>query len=103
MNTAVINIKVEPKTKKEAQKVAEEMGISLSGLVNGLLKQVVKTKEVTFSAREEPSAYLIQSLKETEKEIKQGWISPSFDNAEDALAWLRNPKAKYANQLHKKV
>ncbi|MBI2017924.1 type II toxin-antitoxin system RelB/DinJ family antitoxin [Candidatus Daviesbacteria bacterium] len=103
MQTAVINIKVEPKTKKEAQKVAEEMGISLSGLINGFLKQVVKTKTVTLSAKEEPSEYMIQSLKEAEDDIKAGRVSPTFDNAKDAIAWLHNPKAKYANQLRKKV
>lgn len=103
MNTAVINIKVEPKTKREAQRVAEEIGVSLSGLLNGFLKHLIRTRTVTFSAHEEPSEYLIQSLKEAEKEIKEGWVSPSFDNAEGAVAWLRDPKAKYANQLRKKV
>lgn len=103
MNTAVINIKVEPKTKKLAQKIAEDMGISLSGLIHGLLKQVIRTREVTLSANEEPSEYLIQSLKEAEREIKEGWISPSFDNVEDAIAWLDHPKRKYVNQLRKKV
>lgn len=103
MNTAVVNVKVEHKTKKEAQEIAQEMGISLSGLINGLLKQVIRTREVTLSVKEEPSEYLIQSLKEVEKEVKKGWVSPSFDNVEDAIAWLDNPKRKYVNQLRKKV
>ena len=79
------------------------MGISLSRLIHGLLKQAIKTKTVTFTAKEEPTEYLIQSLKEAEKEIKEGWVSPSFDNAEDAIVWLDNPKSKYVNQLRKKV
>lgn len=103
MQTAVINIKVEPKTKREAQRVAEEIGISLSGLINGFLKHLIRTRTVTFSATEEPSKYLIQALKEAEKEIKMGWVSPTFDNIEGALAWLDNPKRKYVNQLRKKV
>ena len=103
MNTAVINIKIEPKIKRQAQTVAEDMGISLSSLVNGFLKQVIKTKTFTFRVAEEPSKYFIQSMKEVEDEIKNGWVSPTFDNTEDALVWLHNPKAKYANQLRKKV
>ncbi len=103
MNTAVINIKVEPKTKKEAQRVAEEIGVSLSGLLNGFLKHLIRTRTVTFSAGEQPSEYLVQSLREAEKEIKKGWVSPSFDNAEDAITWLDNPKRKYVNQIREKV
>ncbi|TSC88286.1 MAG: Uncharacterized protein G01um10147_191 [Microgenomates group bacterium Gr01-1014_7] len=103
MNTAVINIKIEPKIKRQAQTAAEEMGISLSSLINGFLKQIIKTKTFTFRAAEEPSEYFIQSMKEVEEEIKNGWVSPTFDNSEDAIAWLHDPKAKYANQLRKKV
>ena len=64
MSQAVVVAKTDPQTKKEAQKVAEKMGISLSGLINGLLKEVIKTKRVTFSAEDEiPSARLIKSIK----------------------------------------
>ena len=102
MQTAVINIKTEPKVKKEAQVVAKKLGFSLSSLIDGYLRQLIRTKEVSFRL-EEPSEYMIKSLKEAEQEIKEGWVSPSFDNAEDAVAWLNDPKAKYVNQLRKKV
>ena len=72
MNTAVINIKTEPQVKKKAQVVAEEMGISLSSLINGFLRHLIKTKTVTFTAREEPSPWLIQALKESKEDIKRG-------------------------------
>ena len=103
MNTAVINIKTNPTTKKEAQKVAEELGLSLSGIINGFLKHLVRTKSVAFSVSEEPTQYLLDSLKESEQNIKDGWVSPAFDNAEDALKWLKDPKAKYERQLRKKI
>lgn len=103
MNTAVINIKTHPETKKKAQKIAEELGLSLSSVINGYLKQLIKTKRVEFSLSEEPSQYLIDSLKESKADIKAGRISPSFDNAEDALAWLDDPKRKYVYQLKQKV
>lgn len=103
MQTAVINLRVEPQTKEKAQIVARQLGLSLSSVIEGLLAQFIRTKTVHFSLKEEPTEYLIRSLKEAEKEIKQGWVSPSFDNTDDAIAWLRDPKAKYANQLRKKV
>lgn len=103
MNTAVINIKTNPQTKKQAQKVVEEMGLSLSGVINGFLKQLVKTKEIHFNLLEEPSEYMIQALKEAKEDIKAGRVSPSFSSVKDAIAWLKDPKAKYENQIRKKV
>ena|SRR5579884_2096664 len=104
MNTAVINVKTTPETKKKAHQVAEELGFSLSSLVNAFLKQLIKTKSVSFSASdEEPTEYLIQALKESQEDVEKGRVSPAFDNAKDARAWLDNPKRKYANQVRKKV
>jgi addiction module RelB/DinJ family antitoxin len=97
MNTAVINIKTNPEVKAKAQKVAEELGFSLSSLINGYLRHLVKTRTAHFTTSEEPTEYLIQALKESEKDIKAGRVSPSFDNADDAVKWLNNPNAKYAN------
>jgi addiction module RelB/DinJ family antitoxin len=53
MNSQVITIKVDPTTKKQAQKVAEELGLSLSAVLKGFLKQFIRNKTVTFSADDE--------------------------------------------------
>lgn len=88
MNTAVINLKTDPKTKKAAQKVAEELGISLSGLINGFLKDMIQTKSVHFSADEEvPSAYMIKALKENQKDKKAGNLI-SFNSWEEERKYL---------------
>ncbi len=97
MNTAVVNVKVHKDVKKQAQKVAAEMGVSLSALINGFLKRLIKTKTVRFSTREEPSAWMIKELKKSREDIKAGRISPPFDNTDDAIAWLNDPKARYQN------
>lgn len=103
MNTAVINIKTNPKTKKEAQEVAEALGLSLSAVINGFLTHMIKTKTVVFSDSEEPSEYLIKALEQSKKDIKEGWVSPTFDSIEDEVKWLNDPNAKYIRQLRKKV
>ncbi len=104
MNTAVINIKIEPVVKREAQKIAEELGFSLSSLINSYLRQIIRTKTIFVSTvKEEPSEYLLESLKESKKDIEKGRVSPHFDNAKGAKAWLDNPKRKYAYQIHKKI
>ena len=87
MNTAVINIKTHPQTKKLAQKTARELGLSLSDVINGLLRQFVQTKEITYRAEEKPTPYLIKALKESTEDIKAGRFV-SFDKEEDAIAYL---------------
>lgn len=98
MNTAVISTKIDLQTKREAQKTAHALGIPLSVVIKAFLKQFIKTKTIEVSARhEEPSEYLIQTIKQAEKDWKKGRVSPTFDNAEKAIAWLNDPKAKYKN------
>lgn len=88
MNTAVINIKVRPEVKRNARKLADDLGMSLSGLVNVLLKQVIRTKIITLSTSEEkPSEYLIRALRESEEDIKAGRVV-SFKSGEHALRYL---------------
>ncbi|MBI2613440.1 MAG: type II toxin-antitoxin system RelB/DinJ family antitoxin [Candidatus Levybacteria bacterium] len=53
MNTAVINIKTDPKVKAQAKKIARKLGFSLSSIINAFLKQLIKTRRVTFSLDEE--------------------------------------------------
>lgn len=87
MNTAIVNVKVNPVIKKQAQQVAEELGLSLSALVNGFLKHLVKTKTVTFSASEEPTPYLLRVLKESKEDIKARRVI-SFKNPKESLSYL---------------
>ena len=92
MNSAAIYIKTDPKVKKEAQRVAKELGFSLSSLINGWLRQLVKTKEVSFSTHthenEIPNARLRRSMREAKKNLKSGNHSPVFNTGEEAVAWL---------------
>ena len=99
MNTAVINIKVDPKVKSKAQNIASELGFSLSSLINGYLKNLVKTKTVHFSLKsnEEPSEYMIKALKRSEEDRIAGRVSPSFSNARNAIKWLNDSKSRLIN------
>jgi len=97
MNTAIINVKVKPEEKVEAQRVAEELGLPLSVIIKGFLKQLVRTQSINFSTAEEPSEYLIASLKAADEHIKAGRVSPTFNNAGDAIAWLNDPKRDVEN------
>lgn len=89
MHTTAIYVRTDPEIKAKAQKVAKELGLSLSSLLNGWLRQLIKTKTVTFRAvNEKPSKYLLEMVKKAEQDRKEGKASPKFDNAKDAIAWL---------------
>lgn len=95
MNTAVINLRVDSLVKSQAQNVAEELGFSLSSLINAFLKQITRTGSVSFAIPEEPSEYLLASLAESEKDIKAGKISPAFTSTDSALKWLESKGKRY--------
>lgn len=100
MKTEIINVKTDLKTKKQAQKAASNLGVSLSVVINGLLKQFIYTETLVLTNKpvaEEPSEWLINELKEAEKDEKEGWVSPGFDNFEDSLVWLNDPNRRYIN------
>jgi addiction module RelB/DinJ family antitoxin len=88
-NTAVIQIRTDPKLKEQAQAVADELGFSLSSLIKAFLKNVTKTKSVTFTTDERPSPWLVKQIKQAEKDIKSDDYH-SFDNNEKALKFLNN-------------
>jgi len=70
MNTkTLISIKTDKDLKKAAQETAEELGFSLGTLVNGFLRQFVRTKEISFSTSYKPSDYLMSVIDEAEKEL----------------------------------
>lgn len=88
MNTAVINIKTDIKVKKEAQKITTDLGLSLSGVINGFLKQLVRDKAVLFTLNESnPSEYLLSSIKESNAERRTGDFH-SFKNNRAAIKFL---------------
>ena len=92
MNTqTTILIKTDKKVKEAAGKVAQEIGIPLSTLINAYLKQLVRNREVHISAAPKMSPYLEKIIAEAEEDFRAGKnISPEFDNAEDAIKWLNS-------------
>ncbi len=90
MNTTSIHIKIEANIKDQAQQTAEELGLSLSGVMKALLKQFIRTKHLSVGLGEEPSVYMMEELQKSDNEYKNGKTSPSFTNLEDSLKWLDN-------------
>ena len=67
----VINIKTDKEVKENAKKVAEDLGFSLSAVINAYLKQFVRNKEVCFSVTPRMSSSLEKLLGKVEDDIKE--------------------------------
>ena len=91
MNSASILVKTNPEMKKEAQKTAKELGLNLTVVINRLLKEFVKTKAISFSARELdeiPNERTRALLQQAEEDLKQGNVSPKFETVDELISYL---------------
>jgi addiction module RelB/DinJ family antitoxin len=90
MNTTSLHIKIEPAIKEQAQKTANDLGLSLSAVMKALLKQFIRTKRLSVSTRdlpEIPNARTRRHLKQAEEDIKAGRVI-SFKNSKEVLSYL---------------
>lgn len=89
MKTAMINIKTETHVKAEAQKLAKELGFSLSSIVTASLKQFIRTREVQFSMSHKMTPFLEGILKQVDKDIKANKnLSKNFTNIKEMDSYL---------------
>lgn len=85
----VLNVKTDVEVKEKAKQLANHLGIPLSTVVNAYLKDFIETG--VFHVEREPQlrpeviARLNKSIDDTRKGKN---LSPAFDTAEDAIAWL---------------
>ena len=92
MNTTSLHIKIEPSIKEQAQKIASDLGLSLSAVMKVLLKQFIRTKRLSVSTRdipEIPNARTRRHLKQSEKDIKAG-LGISFNSITEARAYINS-------------
>ena len=88
MKTAVLNIKIDPKVKDAAQKVADELGFSLSSIVNASLKSLARNKTVSFSVLE-PTPFLAKTIRSARADRAKKKPA-TFSEASDMMRSLRS-------------
>lgn len=97
----IINIKADRDVKIKAQKVAKQLGVPLSLVINNYLRDFVRTKEVRFSLNRDtmplgtPEGVLKPAVKRRlarlRKEALAGKnLSPAFSNMNDAISYLHS-------------
>lgn len=87
MKTTMINIKADAKVKEEVQSVLSELGFSLSGVVNAFLRQIIRTREVRFTAGNKMTPCLERIIEESEKDLKSGKLGKPM-TLDEALNYL---------------
>ena len=87
--STVLNVKLDPLLKKQAQQAAKALGLPISTVVAAGLREFVRTRSITISdpprLRPEVEAELLRISADAKKGSN---VSPAFDNLDDAFAWL---------------
>lgn len=68
----MLNVKVESDLKKEAKKLANSFGLSLSTVVSKHLKDFIKNRKIIFEEDCIPNKKTLQKLQKMDQEIKDG-------------------------------
>lgn len=87
----MINIKADREVKEEAQRVAQELGLPLSVVINAYLRQFIRNKEVHFFVEGELKPSAKKRLDRLHKDVKEGKnLSPVFHSAKEMDAYLNS-------------
>jgi addiction module RelB/DinJ family antitoxin len=85
-----VNLKIDSNIKKNAQKRAEELGLSLSSVVNATLSQFARTGELELSVAPKITPYLKELVEEARMEYKSGKTSGPFKTANEMIKSLES-------------
>jgi len=82
-----VNLKIDTHIKEKAQKMAQELGLSLSSVVNATLSQFARTGELQLSVAPRMTPFLEDIVKEARAEYEAGKLDV-YENADDFLVSL---------------
>ena len=87
----VIHIKADKEVKENAARLARDLGLNLSDVINASLRNFIRTREVIFSDTPQMTPELEEYLEKVEDDIKHNRnLSSKFKSAEEAIGWLKS-------------
>ena len=89
MKTSALSIKIDPKVKREACKVGDALGFSLSAIINASLKNLTRTKTVSYSLLE-PTLLLQRAIRSARADRARGKSIGPFSSVRDVMKSLRS-------------
>lgn len=85
----LINIKTDVEVKRGIQKIAQELGIPLSTIVNAYFKRLLRERRVDFALPLRPNKKTAKLLRQAREDYKKSKnISPVFETAAEMDAYL---------------
>jgi len=82
-------VKADKDVKAKAQRIAKEMGLPLSTVINAYLKEFVRNQVVTFALEPEPRPEVARLLKQASSDYKKGKnISGPFSTPREIKTYL---------------
>ena len=89
MEKTLISIKTNKEVKENAQRLAAELGLSLSDVMNASLRNFIRTREVRVSAVPHMTLELEKLVGKAENDFKKGKnVAGPFSGAEEMDAYL---------------
>ncbi len=89
MKTAIITAKIDPEVKASAQKIAKELGVTLSFVINQALAKFAKDKKVVVESYV-PNAETIRAIEEGRADYRAGRLAPPVSSVEELRKALEN-------------
>ena len=87
----MINIKADTEVKKNAQKVAGDLGLTLSAIINSYLKQLIRNKSIYLSTIPQMTPELEALIGRAKEDYKKKRnISPVFSDPDEMLKYLHS-------------
>ncbi len=89
--TITMNIRMDEQTRKQLQAFAAQLGMPATSLVNANIKEMLRTKRVSFGSEPlEPTPYLQKIIDEAEADYEAGKNIVTTKTNEETLAYLRS-------------
>ncbi|MEK7541592.1 MAG: hypothetical protein AAB533_01960 [Patescibacteria group bacterium] len=89
MNSAVINVKTDPKLKQDVKKVAQELGLPVGTILNAYMRDLVRERRVVFSVPPALNRRTKRLLQSIDRDIRAGKNADGPFSPEEAVAYLK--------------
>lgn len=72
MNTAILNIKTDPETKRQLQAFALELGVPVSVIINAQIKQTLRNRSIELSTQPALKQTIVSEIIDAVTDYKAG-------------------------------
>ena len=90
MNSVLLSIKTDPETKAQLKSFASELGVTSTSLVNMVIKQAIRDRQITLNAPLIPTPYLEKIMRKADADLATGQNLTTTKSKAEALAHLRS-------------